>query len=82
MERWQNWILHPAVTRQYLLRFQVRILSAPPKIIGDVMERLIKLIKLYNKKADKPITEQDVKLAMIVNRHLLIKRYERRLKRV
>lgn len=42
------------------------------------MERLIKLIKLYNRKADKPITEQDVKLAMVINRHLLIKKYERK----
>ena len=30
-ERWQNWLLHPAVTRQYLFRFLVRIQGAPPE---------------------------------------------------
>lgn len=46
------------------------------------MIKLIKFIKDFNKKSEKPITESEVKMAMIVNHHLLIKRYERMQKKV
>ncbi len=45
---------------------------------GDVMIKLMKFINGYNKKADKAITEQDVRLALMLNRKLLIEKYDRK----
>ena len=41
------------------------------------MEKFLKLVAKFNKTAAKPITERDIKLAAIMNRHLLIQKYER-----
>lgn len=46
------------------------------------MNKLMKFIERFNKKSVKPITESEVKLAMMVNHHLMIKRYERLQKKV
>jgi len=42
------------------------------------MEKFIKMICKWNKTASKPITEEDAKLAVLMNKHLLIKRFDTR----
>lgn len=60
------------------LPFLVRIQGDPPNLKGDNMNRIIKLIRDYKKVDVKPITDEDIKLSLMINRHLLIKKYDRK----
>ena len=46
------------------------------------MIKLMRLIGKLNKKVANPITEPEIKLALIINHSLLIKKYERHQKKV